>query len=157
MPGSFRSSRYFAAPVIMRGSSTRFMRAPRMLDVVVSSSTWVVMASPHRRLVDGLDDVLVAGAAAEVALEPAPDLVLGQPVAVRSEEFDAGHDHPRRAEAALEGVALPERLLQRMQLAAPREALDRRDLAAVGLDREHGARLHRAPVEVDRAGAAVRR
>src|SRR5919109_1713592 len=137
----------------MRGSSTRFMRAPMTL-VVVCSSTWVVMASPHRRLVDGLDDVLVAGAAADVALEPVPDLGLGQPVAVRTEELDAGHDHPRRAEAALERVALPEGLLERMQLAVPRQALDRRDLAAVGLDREHGARLHREPVEVDRAGAA---
>src|SRR5919108_179940 len=100
----------------MRGSSTRFMRAPTML-VVVCSSTWVVMASPHRRRVDGLDDVLVAGAAAEVALEPAPDLRVGQPLAVRAEELDAGHDHPRRAEAALERVALPEGLLQRMELA----------------------------------------
>src|SRR5919197_53416 len=156
MPGSFRSSRYFAAPVIMRGSSTRFMRAPTML-VVVCSSAWVVMASPHRRLADGLDDVLVAGAAAKVALEPAPDLCVGQPVAVRAEELDAGHDHPRRAEAALERVALPERLLERMELAAPRQALDGRDLAAVGLDCEHGARLHCAPVEMDRAGAADRR
>src|SRR5919109_3208022 len=140
----------------MRGSSTRFMRAPMTL-VVVCSSTWVVMASPHRRRVDGLDDVLVAGAAAEVALEPAPDLRLGQPVAVRAEKLDAGHDHPRRAEAALERVALPEGLLERMQLALARETLDRRDLAPVGLDREHGARLHREPVEVDRAGAAERR
>src|SRR5437763_4408040 len=153
MPGSFRSSRYFAAPVIMRGSSTRFMRAPMTL-VVVCSSTWVVMASPHRRRVDGLDDVLVAGAAADVALEPAPDLCLGEPVAIRAEELDAGHDHPRGAEAALERVVLPEGLLERMELAALRETLDRRHLVAVGLDGEQGARLHRVPVEVDRAGAA---
>src|SRR5437667_7125475 len=132
MPGSFRSSRYFAAPGIMRGSSTRFMRAPKTL--VVCSSTWVVMASLHRRRVDGLDDVLVAGAAADVALEPAPDLGLRQPVAVRAEELDAGHDHPRRAKAALERVVLPEGLLQWMELAVARETLDRRDLAAVGLD-----------------------
>src|ERR671925_612842 len=153
IPGSFRSSRYLAAPVIRRGSSTRLMRAPITL-VVVASSTWVVMTSPHRRRADGLDDVLVAGAAAEVALEPAPDLRLGEPVAVRAEELDAAHDHARRAEAALERVVLPEGLLERMELAALREALDRRDLAAVGLDGEHGARLHRVPVEVDRAGAA---
>src|SRR5438552_1848575 len=152
MPGSFRSSRYFAAPVIMRGSSTRFMRAPKTFVVV--SSTWVVMASPHRRRVDGLDDVLVAGAAADVALEPAPDLRIGEPVAVRAEELDAGHDHPRRAEAALERVVLPEGLLERMELAGARETLDRRDLAAVGLDGEHGAGLHRAPAEVEPGGRA---
>src|ERR671937_328139 len=120
IPGSFRSSRYFAAPVIRRGSSTRLMRAPMTL-VVVASSTWVVMTSPHRRRVDGLDDVLVAGAAAEVALEPAPDLPIRQPVAVRAEQLDAGHDHARRAKPALERVTLPERLLQRMQLPVTRE------------------------------------
>src|SRR5512141_1924495 len=35
-------------------------------------------------------------------------------------------------------------------------ALDRGDLAAVGLDREDRAGLHRQPVEVDRARAALR-
>src|SRR5215218_5664579 len=81
MPVSFRSSRYFAAPVIRRGSSTRLMRAP--MTFVVGSATWVVIASPRAgRRMDGLDDVLVAGAAAEVAFEPAPDLFVGEPVAV---------------------------------------------------------------------------
>src|SRR6266545_6992973 len=155
MPGSFRSSTYFAAPVMKTGSSTRLMRAP--MTLVVCSSSCVVMASPHSRRVDGLDDVLVAGAAAEVALEPAPDLGVGQPVAVRAQQLDAGHDHPRRTEAALQRVMLPERLLQGMQLAVRGEPFDRRDLAAVGLDGEHGARLHREPVEVDGAGAADRR
>src|SRR5919109_1522491 len=156
IPGSFRSSRYLAAPVIRRGSSTRLMRAPITL-VVVASSTWVVMTSPHRRRADGLDDVLVAGAAAEVALEPAPDLRVGEPVAVRAEQLDAGHDHARRAEPALKRVALPERLLEWMQFAVGRQALDRGYVAAVGLDREHGARLHRVSIEMDRAGAAHRR
>src|SRR5919109_78452 len=156
IPGSFRSSRYLAAPVIRRGSSTRLMRAPITL-VVVASSTWVVMTSPHRRRADGLDDVLVAGAAAEVALEPAPDLRVGEPVAVRAEQLDAGHDHARRAEPALKRVALPERLLEWMQFAVVRQALDRGYVAAVGLDREHGARLHRVSIEMDRAGAAHRR
>src|SRR5215210_746563 len=164
MPGSFRSSRYFAAPVIRRGSSTRFIRVP--MTFVVGSATWVVIASPRRgrlrrgvggRLVDGVDDVLVPGAAAEVALEPAPDLVVGEPVAVRPEKLDAGHDHARRAEAALEGVPLPERLLERVQLAVRGETLDRRDLAAVGLDGKDGARLHGASVEVNGASPAGRR
>src|SRR5262245_25918828 len=84
IPGSFRSSMYCAVPVIIPGSSTRFMRAP--IRPVVVSSTCVAM-SPHRRFVDCLDDVLVAGAAADVALEPAPDLGVGQPVAVRAEQL----------------------------------------------------------------------
>ena len=65
------------------------------------------------------------------------------------------HDHSGRAEAALQGVALVERLLHRVQLPVAGEALDGGDLAAVGLDGEHRARLHALPVEVDGAGAAV--
>ena len=42
-----------------------------------------------------------------------------------------------------------------MQAVAGRHALDGRDLAAVGLDREHRARLHGAAVEMDGAGAAL--
>ena len=49
-----------------------------------------------------------------------------------------------------------EGLLHRMELAVLREALDRRHLAAVGLHREHGARLHGLAVDVHRAGAAGR-
>ena len=52
---------------------------------------------------------------------------------------------------------LPERLLQRVQVALGADALDRRDLGAVGLDGEHRAALHRLAVEVDGAGAAVGR
>src|SRR5262245_13022676 len=134
------------------GSSTRFSRAP--MTLVVCSSSCVVIASPHSRLVDGLDDVLVAGAAAEVALEPAPDLGIGQAVTVRAEQLDGAHDHPRRAETALERVPLPERLLQRMQLAVVGKPFDRRHLGAVRLNGEHGAGLHCVAVEVDRAGTA---
>src|SRR5947207_15187533 len=87
IPASSRSVRYFSVPVIRPGSSTRLRRAPRTL--VVGSATCVVIASPRRRvggardgrLADGVDDVLVAGAAAEVPLEPAADLVVGEPVA----------------------------------------------------------------------------
>ena len=38
-----------------------------------------------------------------------------------------------------------------------REALDRRDADAVGLDREHRAALHGVAVDVDGAGAALAR
>src|SRR5262249_15250543 len=106
------------------------------------------------RFLDGLDDVLVAGAAADVALEPAPDLFVGEPVAVRREQLDPAHDHPRGAEPALKRVAVPECLLERVQLAVVCEALDRRDLGAVGLHGENGAGLHRAAVEMNRASAA---
>src|SRR5262249_43212528 len=133
MPGSFRSSMYFAAPVIRRGSSTRLRRGPTP-SVVVSASS-VVIDSPRGgrvrgRLLDGLDDVLVAGAAAEVALQTAPNLRLGQTRPVRAEQLRGGHDDPRRAETALQAVPLPESLLERMELAVAGQALDGRDLGA---------------------------
>ena len=102
----------------------------------------------------GLHDVLVAGAAAQVARERPPDLVLGR-VGVLVEEGLGGQHHPGRAEAALEAVLLLEPLLQRVQLAGAGEALDRGHLVAVGLHREHRAALHRLPVDQHRAGAAV--
>ena len=76
-------------------------------------------AGLHRRggLADRRDDVLVAGAAAVVALERVPDLVVGG-VGVPGEEVGRDHDHAGRAEPALEAVLLPERLLQGMEAVA---------------------------------------
>src|SRR5580658_1002653 len=108
-------------------------------------------------LLDRRDDVLVAGAAAEVAGDRLADLGLAR-IGVALQEHVRGHQHPRRAKTALQAVTVPERLLQRMELAALREPLDGRDRVAVGLDREHRARLDRAlAVEHDRADAAARR
>src|SRR5438093_8574027 len=69
-----------------------------------------------RRRSDRLDDVHVAGAAADVSLDGAPDLVLGR-FGVRVEEVLRTHQHPGRAVAALERVVGAEGLLQRAQLA----------------------------------------
>ena len=102
---------------------------------------------------DGHDDVVVAGAAAEVPFEPFADRLLARRVAVLDQR-DRRHHHPRRAVAALERVVVVERLLHGMQLAVRREALDRRDLRAVRLNAEHRARLRRGAVDEDRARAA---
>ena len=67
----------------------------------------------------GLDDVPVAGAAADVALQRLLDLVLGR-ARVRAQQRRRAHQHPRRAVAALERVVVVERLLQRGQLAVRR-------------------------------------
>src|SRR3954469_22146258 len=69
---------------------------------------------------DGLLDVGVAGAPAEVAADDLVDLVLGdlrRPVAVLEPGLDR-HQEARRAEPALQRVALAERLLHRVQLVA---------------------------------------
>src|SRR5215217_1585483 len=76
---------------------------------------------------DRLDDVVVAGAAADVAVERLADLLLAR-LRVVGEQLHRRHHHPRRAEAALQAVALAERRLHRVKLAALGEALDGRDL-----------------------------
>ena len=102
---------------------------------------------------DRLDDVLVAGAAAQIARQAFADLVVGRE-RIFLDQIGRGHQHARRAEAALQGVMLVERLLQRVQLPMRAEALDRLDAAAVGLHREHQAGAHAVAVDQHRAGAA---
>src|SRR5687768_10420883 len=65
---------------------------------------------PQRRL----DDVLVAGAAAQVARQRLADLALGRAGVLLEIRLDRQQE-ARRAEAALEAVALPERLLDRVE------------------------------------------
>ncbi len=96
---------------------------------------------------------MVAGAATQVALQPEAHLAFGGG-GVLVEKADRGHDHARRAVATLEAVALAERLLHRVEHIAVGEAFDGGDLLPIGLDGEHGARLHRFAVHVQRAGAA---
>src|SRR5918992_4880749 len=77
---------------------------------------------------DGPHDVLVAGAPAEVPLQCQAEVVL-RGRRVLPQVARRGHDHARRAIAALQAVMAIERLLQWMQLAVGCHALDRRDLA----------------------------
>src|SRR6476620_8908162 len=65
---------------------------------------------------DRLDDVVVARAAADVAVERLADLVFAR-LRVVGEELDRRHHHARRAEAALQAVALAKRCLHGMELA----------------------------------------
>src|SRR5207237_402089 len=95
------------------------------------------------------------GAAAEVALERAPHLLLARRGVVLEQSHGREH-HPRRAVTALEGVLLMESLLDGVQLPVRGETLDRGELRAVGLDAEHRARLDGLAVEQHRAGAARR-
>jgi hypothetical protein len=102
---------------------------------------------------DRVDNMGVAGATAEIAVERMANLVARRR-AVPLEELDGSHYHAWRTVPALETVALPEAFLDRMELSVPREALYGRDLGAVGLDGEHRAWFNRLAINEDRAGAA---
>ena len=105
---------------------------------------------------DGLHDVLVAGAPAEVALEADADGGLVERAFALPDQAVGGHDHARGAVPALQAVVLVERLLERVHPVLAGHALDGGDLAAVRLDGEHRAGLHRPPVHQDGARAARR-
>jgi hypothetical protein len=102
----------------------------------------------------GVDDLHVAGAAAEVAAQRALDLVPSG-VRVRGQELLGGHDHPGDAEAALHGARQHERLLDEVRPLGRAEALDRGDVGA-GERRDLGdAREDGLPVHQDHARAAL--
>src|SRR5262245_4279773 len=89
---------------------------------------------------DRLDDIVVAGAAAEIAFELMTDGGIVEVVALAVDHVHRGHDHARGAVAALQPVMLAERLLHRMQRPVRvGEALDGGDVGAVDLPDEDGA------------------
>src|SRR4029077_2544261 len=92
-------------------------------------------------------------ATAQIAFEAVTDLFFGG-LRVTLQQLIRGHDHARRAEAALQAMLVPEGFLHRVQLAIRGQPFDSGDVLTVRLDGEHGARLHRLAIERDGAGAA---
>src|SRR5215831_7760086 len=105
----------------------------------------------RRRLLDRLENPLVAAAAADVAAHPLPDLVVRLRVSF-AEKGDAGTDLPRGAVAALESVVSDEGGLQRMETAVRTDSLDRGDLVAAVHDGEREAGVDAAAVDENGAG-----
>ena len=124
-----RIDRFSILPLARAGLHRAFNRAYSAAFAAAREAPW-----PARPGADRLDDVVVAGAAADIALELLADRVLVEVVALAIDDVDRRHDHARRAEAALQAVMLAERLLHRMQLAALRQALDRRDIGALACE-----------------------
>src|ERR1041385_5822966 len=110
---------------------------------------------PSRGIEHRLDDVLIAGAAADVAFQLLADRRLVQITAMPVHYVDGGHDHARRAVAALQAMIVAEGRLHRMQLLAFGDAFDGGDIGAVGLPDQHGAGFHRAAVDMHHTGAAL--
>ena len=103
------------------------------------------------RILHGFDDVLIAGATAEIAVERVADLLVAR-VRAAVEQIDRRHDHARCAEAALKPVLLPETFLDRMELPVRRHPFDGLHLCALALDGQERAGLHRLTVQVDGTG-----
>src|SRR5688572_13639496 len=102
---------------------------------------------------DCLHDVVVAGAAAEVAGEHLAHLRLAR-ARVFLEVRLEGHDDAGGAEAALQPVHLVQRLLQGRELSVLRHRLDGGDLVALHLHRVDEAGARGLAVDEHRAGAA---
>ena len=77
------------------------------------------------------------------------------PSRARFQQGISGHDHARSAEPALDSSVVYEGLLDRMELAARREALDGEDLRALALEGQYQAGVHHFPVQQHRAGPAL--
>src|SRR5581483_9888296 len=103
---------------------------------------------------DRLQDPPVAGAAAQVAGQGVLELLLVRRQLAVLEQRADGEQHPGRAEAALERGMAGEGVLEPRELRSLGEALDRRHLAAGGVDREVAARADRQAVDQHRARAA---
>ena len=102
----------------------------------------------------GIHDVIVAGAAAEVARDRLPNLLI-RGIGIFFQEGFEGHHEAGGAEAALQGVGLVEGFLDGMQMiGVGGQALDGEDVVAVGLHREEQAGADGLAVEKDGAGAA---
>src|SRR5439155_8091964 len=108
--------------------------------------------SVHHRL----DDLVVPGAAAEIARQPVADLGLGR-VGIPLEQGLRGGGGARRADAALERGVLEELLLEGMERLAGGHALGGLDRPSGHLAAEDEARADEAPVKRDAAGPTVAR
>src|SRR5882672_5014110 len=101
-----------------------------------------------------LDDLLVAGAAAQVAADGVANLVFGR-IRDRIQQGLRCDEHSRGAVAALKAVRLAEAVLQYAHRAVGiRETFDGGDAVAVCLHRVHEAGTYRLSVEHHRARPA---
>jgi len=102
---------------------------------------------------DCVQDRLVTRAATQVSRQRLADLVVAG-FRDPPQQVVRCHDQPRRAEAALHGARVDERLLHRVQLVAVGQSLHGTHRVALGLAGRDQARAHRRVVQVDRAGTA---
>src|SRR5438067_4522632 len=154
MPGSAQSAAYAVAAVTLSRASWRATGRPTMRSAsrVLTASAIAAAVRSHVGL-DGVDDLRVARATAEVALQRGADRGSVRPRLVLEERQD-GEEHARSAEAALHGAVTHEGLLQRVQAAVALDPAQRRHCASAQGRRQHEAARRRPAVEQHRADAA---
>src|SRR5450631_1031712 len=133
IPGSSTSSMISAWPVSSLRSSLRLTGSPRVRVDIGSAP------DRFRRRHHGIDDVLVTGAAAQIARQRLADFCFGRR-GVFVEKGRHGHEDAGRAVTALQAVMIMHRLLQRMIFAGVAgEAFDGRKFMMAGLYGQHQA------------------
>ena len=102
----------------------------------------------------GLDDVVIARAAAQIAFQLVANGFFAR-IWIALSQVDRTHDHARRAEAALQGMMFAEGFLHRVQFAVLGEAFDGDYLGTLRLRSEDGTGFYALAVDMDDAGAAL--
>src|SRR5262245_23558303 len=154
-----RSSAKRVSPVTFAQASTLGRRRPMTesgpsRELATRKAPCSRAGHPTGRELDGIEDLRVPRAAAEVPGERGPDRV---PVGTRRrvQQGLRGEEDPRYAVSALRGAELREGLLEGMERAPLGEALDGEDRRVLALDGQRETGEHRLPVQEDRAGPAL--
>src|SRR6266849_7165551 len=146
--GSARSSANLVCPLTLAKASGFVSDLP-----TTASSSATALLSRCRQF-HGLEDLQVAGAAAEHAGERLLDRVACW-LRVTIEQCQGGEQHGRRAVAALRGAQLGKGYLQRMRFTPVRHAFHRGDLATLEVERHRQAGEERTAIDEDAAGGAL--
>ena len=103
---------------------------------------------------DGLNNLYIAGAAAEIARDRGPDLLLCG-LRLLIQEGLSNHEHARDAKATLDCSILDERLLQGVKLHSLRQPLDCSHLSSTHVNRQSQAGANRPTVQKHGTDAAL--
>ena len=140
--------------LLAEGLAESAVAGERLPDATVFEQRRHLAATPgFRHQLHGLDDLRVAGAAAEVPVDRAGDLVTAR-VRLPVEEVLGPERDPRDAEAALDAAGRGERLRDDLALTGG-DALEGQHVAALGTSCLVGAGDERAPVDERQAAAAL--
>src|SRR5262249_53948292 len=114
----------------------------------------LLAAHPGGRELDRLEDLDVAGAAAEIPRQRLLDLIAAR-FRVLLQNRLRGEEEPGRAIPALRRAQVREGLLERMETARVRHALDGLDVPSLALEAQVQTGEHRLSVHEHRAGPAL--